>query len=126
MSAVQQLKGNNAQNFIAKKYTQQVLQEGAESIFMRQDRLRDPNIPNLQETLKARSYTVTDGELSLSHLVQQRFFDIKPKNKNLPYIPLHNTLIWSEYNAIAGKIAFGFLETVRQTIAQQYNIDIHG
>lgn len=126
MSAVQTLIGNNATNFITNKYIEQVLQEGGESIFERQDTLEDSSIPNLQETLQARSYSVSNGTLSLSHLVQQRFFDIKPRKSKLPYIPLHNKLIWSEYNAIAGKVAYGFLETAKQTIAQKYNIDIHG
>jgi len=112
MSAVQTLKKNNPQQFIKNKYIEQVLQESSRNIMLSQDSIADRSIDNVPETLQARSYTVNNGTLEMRHLVQQRFFDMKPKD-GLPQIPIHNKVIWSEYNIIAG-------------IAHQYNITING
>ena len=55
-----------------------------------------------------------------------RFLDMKPRWKNLRQVQLYNSQIWGEFNILAGKIAYGFTETIRQTIAQRYNINING
>ncbi|WP_336092470.1 hypothetical protein [Leeuwenhoekiella sp. CH_XMU1409-2] len=126
MSAVQKLQNSNPANFIVQKYIDQVLQETAQEIYERQERVAADSTVDVDDILRTRKYHVTPGQLSLSHNIEMRFLDMKPRWKNLRQVQLYNSQIWGEFNILAGKIAYGFTETIRQTIAQRYNIDING
>lgn len=126
MSAVQKLQNSNPANFIAQKYIDQVLQETAQEIYERQERVAADSTVDVDDILRTRKYHVTPGQLSLSHNIEMRFLDMKPRWKNLRQVKLYNSQIWGEFNILAGKIAYGFTENIRQTIAQRYNIDING
>ena len=126
MSAVDSLKNSNPQNFIAQKYLDQVLLETGQELFERQDRIAASSPTDVNAILKTRNYTVSQGKLSLSHSIQERFIDMRPRFKNQKRVQIHNSQIWSQFNLLASKIAYGFTENIRQTIAQRYNIDING
>lgn len=126
MSAVDTLKNNNPQNFIARKYIDQVLDDAGQHLFQEQDRIAAESNRDVDAILATRSYSVTPGTLSLTHSIQERFADMRPRYKNYKQVPLHNTKIWGEFNRIAGQVAYGFTENIKALIAQQYNIDING
>ena len=126
MGAIESLKANNAKNFIVNKYIDQVLEEGAERIFERQEEAAGRSSEDLNDLLSRRSYQVTNKTLSLSHVLGERFKDMKPRYKGQKQTKIHNTQIWSEFNVIASKLAYGFTQTAKQLIAKQYNIEING
>ena len=126
MSAVDQLKNSSNENFIARKYIDQVLQEGATHISAMQDKVSQSSSRDINDILTTRQYSVSNGTLSLSNSIQERFVDMKPRFKNYKRVKIHNAQIWTEFNLIAGKIAYGFLDSIKKTIAKEYKIDING
>ncbi|WP_416440508.1 hypothetical protein ACH3O9_11420 [Leeuwenhoekiella sp. A16] len=126
MSAVDTLKNNNPENFIARKYIDQVLEEGAQNIFAEQDRIRSGRVAsrnnNLEQILDQRHYTIATGTLSITHNIAQRFVDMNKKAK----IKIHDKIIWSEYSLMIRKLRYGFTEQVKQILTQDQKIDING
>ena len=124
MSAIDTLRANNPENFIAKKYIQDVLKEAGQSLFESQDRKVSSTPVDARDILDTRSFTVTNQALSLRHALRERFLDMKPRYKAQKQVKIHNTFIWTEFNIIAGKIAYGYTQMAKRLIAQKYNVEI--
>jgi hypothetical protein len=46
------------------------------------------------------------------------------KGKGQKPVPVHNKIIWGHFNNIIFKLAYGFTEDVKQSIARNYQIEL--
>lgn len=111
-------------NIIEQKYIETVLKEAAADIEQLQDeRFSSRNISSVIRN--ARSFSVQNNRLTHKHNIRQRFDDMRRiRSKKSTSTKAHNKVIWGNLNTIIFKLAFGFTQDIRNTIANQYNIEI--
>ncbi len=124
MNAVQTLQSRNSFK-IEDIYVNQILTETGEDIFTEQARVAAGQLEDLSDIIGGSSFAVSNGELSIKHILRQRLIDIKRPNliRQKP-IRIHNTLVYAAFNRLAGKVRFGYTNAAKNIIAQEYNIEI--
>ncbi|WP_378186897.1 hypothetical protein ACE939_00930 [Aquimarina sp. W85] len=125
MSGIPTLQSRSGANIIKDHYIRQVLTDAAEEIFDKQSRVISNANSDYSDLLNNRSYSVTSGNLTLVHALRERFVDMKRiRGEAQRSLNVHNTIIWSQFNVVVGKLRYGFTHDIRKAIAAQYKIEL--
>ncbi len=125
MSGVETLQARNSAISIESHYIKEVLEDAGKEIFEQQSRVITNANSDYKDVLENRSYTVQSTTLTLSHSLRERFIDMKKiKGKTQKSLQVHNTIIWSQFNVIVGKLKYGFTSEIKNAIKGKFNIDI--
>jgi uncharacterized protein (UPF0335 family) len=126
MNASQTLASRTNKRIIEAKYIDEVLREEAINIKQEQNDVFNDFKEGGFGTIKSqRAFSVANNTLSHRHLIRQRFIDMKRiKGKGQKPVPVHNKIIWGHFNNIIFKLAYGFTEDVKQSIARNYQIEL--
>ena len=126
MRAVENLNSINNANRIEQKYIDRVLHEEATNIMQAQDRVISRyNVARHVPEITRRRFTVSTGKVTFTHPLRQRFIDMKyRRGVKQDVTPIHNKIIYSHFNKIVRRMAYGFSEDVRELIANEHNIQL--
>jgi len=124
MSATETLKNRN-KSILERRYISKTLSTNAKNLEAAQDRLFSKfNFKN-NNISSRRSFIVTENTLEFTHLMKERFIDMKRNNgqKKKNY-PIHNKIVIGYFNNIIYQLQFGFTQAVKKQVAQELNIEI--
>ncbi len=127
MSAIDTLKSRNNKRIIENHYISRVLKEEASNIAESQDRIisRFSVMDTIPEIKRSRSFVVVGNELQATHALQQRFIDMRRRGGLAQKsVPIHNKIIYSHFNSLIRKLAYGFTQDIRTQIANEFNIPV--
>lgn len=126
MSAMDTLSSRNNANRIEQKYIERVLKEEATNILRAQDKvIARRNVRREVPEIGRRTFTISNGQATFTHPLRQRFIDMKyRKGERQKAVPIHNKIVYSHFNKIVRRMAFGLTDDVRQLIANEYNQEI--
>lgn len=72
-----------------------------------------------------RSFTVTDDTLEYTHLMKERFIDMKRiQGRTKKQYPIHNKVVMGYFNNIIFQLQVGFTQSVKAQLAQELKIQI--
>lgn len=122
MNIIGETSGNKA---IESRYIQRVLNQEAANIFTSQDRVLSRFDTSQAALIKSkRSYKVNGSSLEVTHAMVQRFIDMRNiRGAKRKPIPNHNKVIYTHFNYIINKLAFGLTQDVKNLIAKEYQIE---
>lgn len=117
--------GNSAK-FIEQKYIERVLNQEASNIFEAQNRvLARFNPKSINKIRSNRRFTVKGTSLEVTHTKLQRFIDMKNiRGQKRNPIPVHNKVVYTHFNQIINRLAFGLTDDVKQLLAGEHNIHL--
>lgn len=126
MSGVEVLKERENKKIIEAHYIQRVLKESGTNILRAQGiTLSRSKGDKLNDIKSARRFKVTTNKAEFTHLMRQRFIDMRRiRGTKQKSIPLHNKIIYGEFSTIIRKLAYGFTQDIKNEIAQELNIVI--
>ncbi|NQY31276.1 MAG: hypothetical protein HRT69_17640 [Flavobacteriaceae bacterium] len=126
MSGVEVLKSRSNKKIIEQRYIDRVLQESATDIFRAQDKAIARFSGSGLDDIKAnRSFKVTTNNIEFTHSLRQRFVDMRRvRGVKQKAVQLHNKVIYTHFNGIIRKLAYGFTQDIKNEIAQELNIVI--
>lgn len=123
MSATDTLQNRN-KSIIERRYISNTLEETGDFIDTSQQRLFNNFNFNSNDIRSKRSFIVTNDTLEFTHLLKERFIDMKRLNgRDKKRYPIHNTVVIGYYNRLIRKLHFGLTQDVRASIANQLNIE---
>ncbi|UOB16571.1 hypothetical protein [Abyssalbus ytuae] len=126
MSAIETLKSRNNLKVLEQKYIERVLKDESTEINRAQERLISRfNVKKYVPEITQRKFRVVGTRLESTHPIRERFIDMRRTSgvRQRP-IPLHNKVIYGHFNNIINKLAYGLTEEIKQTIGQEYNIQL--
>ncbi|QQV89951.1 hypothetical protein M1M27_gp07 [Cellulophaga phage Ingeline_1] len=113
-------------NRINDRYINRVLNEEGSNLIKSQARIASKyNLKDTIPEISRRSFKVSSNNLEVRHALRQRFVDMrKGKGTKKLTAPIHNKIVYSHFNAIINKLAFGLTQDIRNQISNEYNIEI--
>ncbi|MEX0275701.1 MAG: hypothetical protein AB3N16_15120 [Flavobacteriaceae bacterium] len=126
MPAVETLKARNTSSPIEQRYIARVLKEEGAAIMRDQNRIISRyRVRESVPEITTRRFKVTGTSLEITHPLRQRFIDMRyRKGVRQKPVPIHNKVIYSHFNAIVNKMAYGLTEDVRSLIANESQIQM--
>jgi len=116
---------NKNKLIIERRYIDNVLRETLQGIEETQDRAFNNFNFKSQDIRNRRTFVVANNEAEFTHLVKTRFIDMKRINgKVKKRYPIHNNIIMGYYNSLINKLHFGLTQDVRNSIANELNIEV--
>jgi hypothetical protein len=111
-----------SEDIIQNRFIQKVLRENSQEM----DKAIRQRMAGFNSNFwRNRSFTVTDNVLSYQHLKQHRFVDMRTRKTKEGTIkrkrnhPIHNKIVMGHYNNIVKDLAYGFAESVRQSLTNE-------
>ncbi|UOY07705.1 hypothetical protein L0P88_03940 [Muricauda sp. SCSIO 64092] len=126
MAATDVLKERTAKKFIEQKYIDRVLRYQGEEMLRQQDRVISRyGVRKTIPEISRRRISVSNSKLTGVHPIRQRFIDMKTiRGQRQKAVHIHNKIIYSGFNAIVGRLAFGLTQDVKNLIANDYKIQM--
>jgi len=111
-------------SIIERRYIDNVLRDELENIEQSQNRLFGNFGFQSQDIRSKRSFIVTNNIGEFTYLMKERFIDMKRlRGKTKKSYPIHNSVIMSHFSNIINKFHFGLTQDVRNSIANDLNIE---
>lgn len=126
MAATDVLSSRSDQDHIGKKFIDRVLKDEGHEMIRAQDKvISRHNVRKIVPEISRRRISVSNNKLVFVHPIRQRFIDMKSiRGQRQKAIQLHNKILYSRFNSIVGKLAYGFTEDMRNLIAQDQKIHL--
>ena len=115
---------NRNKLIVERRYIDNVLREELQNIEQAQNR-QFTNFGFKSEAIRSRrTFIVSNNIGEFTHLISQRFIDMKRlRGKTKKSYPIHNSIIMGHFSNIINKLHFGLTQDVRNSIANQLNIE---
>lgn len=125
MNGIALLKSRNASNnIIVAAFVDKVLTENAARFKRAQDRVfsqsNHPTVPHVRDN---RTFIVSNGTLTHTHAIEQRFIDMKRVRygRQKP-VQGHNAPLYRTWNDILFELRYGLTESVRASLIKKLEI----
>lgn len=124
------IQGRSSNNDLIKKaFIENVLKQEGENIARAQDRVLSSAAPDKRIDMVrfSRSFSVSNGTLTHTHNIQQRFIDMKRTRigKQKP-IPVHNKIIFRHLNRVIYRLSNDLTKALKAQLAQNLNMETYG
>lgn len=126
MTATEVLKSRNNKKFIEEKYIERVLKDESTEIFRAQERVISRfNVTKSIPEITQRKFSVIGTRMEFTHPIRQRFIDMRRiRGGRQRPVPIHNKVIYNHFNGIINKLAYGFIDAIKEAIGNEYNIQL--
>ena len=83
------------------------------------------NVRKMIPEITRRRISVSGNRLTVTHPIRQRFIDMKTiRGQRQRAVQLHNKILYTHFNSIVGRLAYGFTEDVKNLIAKDLKIHL--
>lgn len=112
---------NLSDQILERRFIRRVLHDSSKDIDKAQRSYMSGRGFEQNDWYSGRSFQVTENELGYTHLKKHRFVDMKirtskkGKNRKKSH-PVHNKIIWGNYNNIIKELHFGFTNAVKDEL----------
>lgn len=118
---VLQNRANRSDEILQGKFIRSKLKEVAQEI----DKSQKKAISGFKSSFWHNNvFNVSDNQMTLLHDNRERFVDMRTRlgksgnrNKKKNH-PIHNKIIWSQYNYLTRQLAYGYTEAVKEELRQ--------
>ena len=115
---------NKNKLIVERRYIDNVLREELDNIEQAQNRQFGNFGFQSQDIRSKRTFIVTNNIGEFTYLIKERFIDMKRiLGKTKKFYPIHNTIIMGHFSNVINKLHFGLTQDVRNSIANQLNIE---
>ena len=118
-----EVRKENHEDIIKGRFIRKVLSETSRDI----DKAQREKMSSFRSSFwNNRTFTVTDSDMTYSHLKQHRFVDMRSRNTKEGKVkkkshPIHNRIIMGHYNNIVKEMKFGFTDAVKEELRKMEN-----
>jgi hypothetical protein len=120
MSLIQS-RENFSDQILERRFIRRVLQDTSKDIDKAQHSYMSSRGFEQNDWFSGRGFVVTETELGYTHLKKHRFNDMKfrtskkGKTRRKSH-PIHNRIIWGQYNNVIKELHFGFTNAVKDEL----------